>query len=98
MEEGYLPHEFLLRIVRGEGVLQKVPGEGGKLKEVKVYPSLEVRVDVAKAIAPYFAPRLSSQQVQLRSPAEELSDEELEARIRELLPTTGLSPKGVEHG
>ena len=45
-EGGELPHEFLLRIARGESI----DGEA---------PSLTMRVDAAKAAAPYFAPKLA---------------------------------------
>lgn len=44
---GELPHEFLLRIVRGE-----------KIGETS--PSLEQRIHAAIASAPYFAPKLTA--------------------------------------
>jgi hypothetical protein len=43
---GELPHEFLLRVVRGA----KIDGHT---------PTFAERVDAAKAAAPYFAPRFS---------------------------------------
>jgi len=48
---GELPHEFLLRVSRGEEV------DGHK-------PSFSERVDAAKVAAPYFAPRLASMAVE----------------------------------
>jgi hypothetical protein len=48
---GELPHEFLLRISRGE------PIEGHK-------PTFSERVDAAKVAAPYYAPKLASMTVQ----------------------------------
>lgn len=72
---GPLPHEWLLSIVRGEPVKQKVwdierdPQTGRELsrqlKEDIVYPSLDTRVDAAKAAAPYYAPKLATQHVEL---------------------------------
>jgi hypothetical protein len=44
---GELPHEFLLRIVRGEMI-------DGQL------PSLEQRIAAAVSVAPYFAPKLAA--------------------------------------
>ena len=44
---GELPHEFLLRIVRGEAIDGMVP-------------TFADRLDAAKAAAPYFAPRLAA--------------------------------------
>ena len=48
---GELPHEFLLRVARGEAV----DGET---------PTFDKRVDAAKAAAPYFAPRLATATIQ----------------------------------
>ena len=47
---GELPHEFLLRIVRGEKI--------GSHR-----PTFKERVDAAKAAAPYFQPRIAAQEV-----------------------------------
>lgn len=49
---GLLPHEFLLRVVRGEAIDGTVP-------------SFADRLEAAKAAAPYFAPRLAA--VDMRS-------------------------------
>lgn len=48
---GELPHEFLLRVARGEKVGDHEP-------------SFENRMDAAKAAAPYFAPRLASAKIE----------------------------------
>ncbi|WP_139224878.1 hypothetical protein [Dokdonella immobilis] len=66
---GELPHEFLLRIARGE-----------KIGEHE--PTFQERVDAAKAAAPYYAARLGAVDVnaKVRTAARslrELSDEEL---------------------
>jgi len=44
---GELPHEFLLRVARGDAVDGAVP-------------TLAQRIDAAKAAAPYYAPRLAA--------------------------------------
>lgn len=44
---GELPHEFLLRVVRGEAIDGTVP-------------SFADRLEAAKAAAPYFAPKLAA--------------------------------------
>jgi hypothetical protein len=48
---GELPHEFLLRVLRGEAI------DGEK-------PAFDKRIDAAKAAAPYFAPRLATATIQ----------------------------------
>ncbi len=67
---GLLPHEFLLRVVRGEAIDGTVP-------------SFADRLEAAKAAAPYFAPKLSSVDVKSehRRSAAEYSDAELYAMI-----------------
>ena len=44
---GELPHEFLLRVVRGESIDDQVP-------------TLEQRIAAAVSVAPYFAPKLAA--------------------------------------
>lgn len=67
---GMLPHEWLLLVVRGEPVEQTrwevTRNRAGKelkreLITEMVYPSLDARIDAAKAVAPYFAPKLATQ-------------------------------------
>lgn len=68
---GELPHEFLLRVARGESIDEHVP-------------EFRDRVDAAKAAAPYFAPRLAATAVELTQKsktAQEMTDDELEAII-----------------
>jgi len=103
---GKLPHEWLLDIMRGEPVKQKVwdiqrdPQTGleigRKLKEDTVYPDIDTRVDAAKACAPFFAPKLATQQVSLTGPDDgpielkgKLDDAETVARIAALLERAG---------
>lgn len=69
---GELPHEFLLRVSRGE------PIDGDS-------PSLQMRVDAAKAAAPYFAARLTVTELEVHDPNDPrlMTDEELEIAYQE---------------
>lgn len=60
------PHEWLLGIVLGKPVEQAVPDEDGKLRLAKIFPSVELRMDVAKSIGNYFVPRISTKVVEDR--------------------------------
>ena len=69
---GLLPHEWLLKVARGEAVEQKhwdieydKKGRESKrtLVSEEVYASFPDRIDAAKAAAPYYAPKLVAQQV-----------------------------------
>lgn len=94
---GLLPHEWLLKVVRGEpieqhyvvDVLDKKSGViiGQEVQSKMVYPSLDMRADAAKAAAPYYAPRLATQVITLRGREDvlnQLSDEQIDAAIVEL--------------
>jgi hypothetical protein len=79
---GELPHEFLLRVARGE----QIDGYA---------PTFPERVEAAKASAPYFAPKLTATDVSadLRTTnrsVSELSDEELLA----IVGLAGGEPRG----
>jgi hypothetical protein len=68
---GELPHEFLLRVARGENI------DGHE-------PAFPERMDAAKAAAPYFAPRLSTAAIDAsitnrNKTAREMTDAELMA-------------------
>lgn len=69
-ETGQLPHEFLLRITRGESIDGRTP-------------TIQQRIDAAKAAAPYFAPRLTPTEVTPNTSGrfEDMSVEELDAYI-----------------
>lgn len=67
---GLLPHEWLLLVCRGDGIKQMVEVEVRdkrtgrltgevKLEEKIIYPAFDVRIDAAKAAAPYYAPKLA---------------------------------------
>lgn len=57
---GELPHEFLLRVSRGEMIV--MPGQ-----KKPHYPTFSERVQAADKAAPYYAPRLSA--VGIKPPA-----------------------------
>jgi hypothetical protein len=68
---GELPHEFLLRIARGESI------DGHA-------PAFNERMDAAKAAAPYFAPKLAATELNMHNDkreAKDLTDAELLAVI-----------------
>ncbi|CAE6958822.1 hypothetical protein R70211_06785 [Paraburkholderia domus] len=58
-ETGELPHEFLLRVVRGEDTFDDYVTVRGKPLMRKRKPSFAERMDAAKAAAPYYQPRLA---------------------------------------
>lgn len=69
-ESGLLPHEWLLKVARGEAVPHKqwkvkYDKSGNEISrelvEVEFYADFATRIDAAKAAAPYYAPRLASQ-------------------------------------
>jgi len=78
---GKLPHEILLDIARGEPIVHKVwvskrdkkgnvirDEDGHEIQELVErihYADFAMRVDAAKAAAPFYAPRLAAQQVNL---------------------------------
>lgn len=83
-ETGELPHEFLLRVCRGE----KVFGE-------KDAPDLNARIAAAKAAAPFYAPRLSYAEYQEHDPhdARNMTDEELADAVAESTRVLALMEK-----
>ena len=61
---GRLPHEILLDIARGDLIQQKrIDPSTGEIIQLPVCPTLEQRIDAAKAAAPYFAPKISTVEV-----------------------------------
>lgn len=94
--EGILPHEWLLKVVRGDPILQRYVVDvvdkqgaviGQEVHEKEVYPDIAMRHDAAKAAAPYYAPRLATQVITLRGREDvinSLTDEQLDAAIEQL--------------
>lgn len=71
MATGLLPHEWLLKVARGEMVQQQIPTRDVETGVVtyelrEVYPDLETRLDAAKAAAPFYAPKLATQNVNMK--------------------------------
>lgn len=83
-ESGELPHEFLLRVARGEPIETVELAEDGTPTEKTIYPTFSDRVDAANQCANYFAPKLTAQQVENMDPVAEMTDEELDRKLAEL--------------
>lgn len=73
-ESGLLPHEWLLKVSRGEPIEQKRwkiiydskgNEKGRELITEEVYADFPTRIDAAKAASPYYAPRLAVQNVSI---------------------------------
>ncbi len=63
-ETGELPHEFLLRVSRGQAIMREVvDADTGAITHEQEAVSLEDRIGAAKAAAPYYAPRISTVEV-----------------------------------
>ena len=71
-ETGLLPHEWLLKVSRGEPIEQKrwktiydAKGKekGRELITEEVYADFPTRIDAAKAASPFYAPKLAVQTV-----------------------------------
>lgn len=80
---GMLPHVWLLRIMQGYPVAHGKDKQG---KAALYFPTMEERIECAKAAAPYFAPRLSSVEV-----IKGLTDHELDAIIAGAAAEAGVS-------
>ena len=88
---GLLPHEWLLKVMRGEAIphtiATEVKDDDGKVigytEETRnVYPSMDMRQDAAKAAAPFYAPKLAAQVIDLS--VNKMTDEELDEELTEL--------------
>lgn len=81
---GELPHEFLLRVARGEAIFREHIDEDGVIKKVQEVYDFEARKDAAKSAAPYFAPKISTVEV-----IHGVTDDELDNIIAKLAAETG---------
>lgn len=90
-ETGELPHEFLLRVCRGE-VVKGWAWDPVKRCAVEVYESadLNTRVDAAKACASYFAPKLGAVEI-TRGVIGGANDDELDQLITDLAAQAGIN-------
>ena len=96
---GLLPHEWLLKVMRGEPIEQRyyldiLDKKGNRLgRELiieEIYPDLPMRHDAAKAAAPYYAPKLASHSVDMAGSLalQKMSDEEIDSAIADLVKFT----------
>ena len=84
---GDMPHEFLLRVARGEVIPYKVLDQDtGEVRTEYTVPNFEQRVDAAKAAAPYYAPKISTVEV-----ITGVSENELDAIIASAAAEAGVS-------
>lgn len=91
---GELPHEFLLRIARGDVIYRDVVDPmTGKIRNIIEQYTFEDRKDAAKAAAPYFAPKISTVEVIRGVP-----DDELDAIIAQLAAEAGFGPSNGGEG
>lgn len=83
---GQLPHEFLLSVARGEAIYREdIDSETGEIFKVKEIYDFPVRIDAAKAAAPYYAPKISTVEVITGVP-----DAELDLIIAQLAREAGI--------
>jgi len=82
-ESGILPHEWLLKVSRGEPIEQKRwkiiydkqgNEKGRELITEEVYADFPTRIDAAKAASPYYAPRLAVQNVSITGNTDAVSE------------------------
>ena len=84
---GLLPHEILLKVARGEPLMQTVIDMAtGETKQVPIYPDMSEIMDAAKASAPYYAPKLSAV-----AAFQGISDDDLDAFIASAAAEAGVS-------
>jgi len=82
-ESGLLPHEWLLKVSRGEPIEQKRwkiiydkqgNEKGRELITEEVYADFPTRIDAAKAASPYYAPRLAVQNVSINANSDAVAE------------------------
>ena len=83
METGLLPHEWLLKVSRGEGITHKrwvikYDAKGKELSrelvEEEVYTDFSTRLDAAKAASPFYAPKLATQTISVGTNSDAVSE------------------------
>lgn len=74
-----LPHQFLMRVAIGGRVLVGFDESTTPHTGIYEYPSLDQRIEAARAAAPYFAPRLSTVEL-----VQAISDDDLRNYITSL--------------
>ena len=82
-ETGLLPHEWLLKVSRGEPIEQKRwvtkydkngKETGRELVTEEIYADFPTRIDASKAAAPFYAPKLATQTVSVTNSSDTVSD------------------------
>lgn len=68
----------------------------GSASIVHRYVTVKERLDAAKAAAPFYAPRLASQELNVKGSVDKMSDDELKAELEKAMKF--LAPKVVDHG
>lgn len=109
-ETGLLPHEWLLKISRGEPVEQKrwqvtYDDHGNEVSRELIveqhYADFATRIDAAKAAASFYAPKLATQTVTVgMTGAVDLrnhSEDELNARLALLMEEVAASTVDKKH-
>lgn len=87
MDTGLLPHEILLSIARGEIQTEQYwDAASGEVLTRKIAVEMTMRVDAAKAAAPYYAPKMSTVEILKTG-----SDDELDRLIAELAAEAGFT-------
>lgn len=90
---GILPHEWLLKVSRGEPVEHKrwkvkLDSEGNEVSRELIseefYADFPTRIDAAKSAAPFYAPRLAVQNVSISGSTDAVTD--VLKQIAEQLP------------
>jgi hypothetical protein len=89
---GELPHEFLLRVTRGDAIMHGMDEKG---EPIFVRPTFEQRIDAAKYAAPFYAPKLAQVEVLTDTTDEEL-DTIIEQLAREAGAAIGLEGEGSQ--
>ena len=91
-----MPHEFLAAISAGEPIEQRYFVDildsagnitGRMLKTETIYPDLPTRIAAAKFAAPYFAPKLAAQAIEVKTAGNEfdgMSDDQIDAELKRL--------------
>ncbi len=78
-EQGVLPHEWLLSVARGDAIEQKRyeivrDKDGNEIDKIvmteMIYPDIGLRMDAAKAAAPFYAPKLATQVISMQGGTE----------------------------
>ncbi len=91
--DGQLPHEFLLEVARGQPIRHGKDNEDGTHNYYT--PDFAMRLDAAKAAAPYYAPKLSTVEV-VKGMDDDVLDQTIAGLAREAGITITVSGEGTE--